>query len=70
MTAYELILLLSRFPKDAVVVTGDAHDGGIGKVCAENVREVRLRFGEANGLGWYELAEADEPSDVSGVWIV
>lgn len=69
MTVGELVLLLSRFPKDAVVVVGDPHDGGIGRLRADDVREVRLRFGESNGVSWYDLAEQDEPFDAHGIWI-
>lgn len=67
MTVSELILLLSTLPKDAVVIIGDANDGGVGRIREEDVREVRLRFDEANGLGWYELVEGSEPFDVKGV---
>ena len=69
MTASELIQVLSRFSKDAVVVTGVPHDGGIGRLRSEGVRAVRLRFCESNGLGWYEVAEEDGPCDTHGVWI-
>lgn len=65
----ELIELLRQHPADAVVLVGDPNDGGVGTLKFSDVRAVRLRFGEANGLGWYELAAEGEPSDVPGVWL-
>ncbi|MES2226812.1 MAG: hypothetical protein V4540_03465 [Pseudomonadota bacterium] len=69
MTASELIQVLSRFSEDAVVVIGAPQDGGVGRLRSEEVREVRLRFCESNGLGWYEVAEEDGPCDTYGVLI-
>lgn len=69
MTVDQLIELLRQHPPSAVVVIGDDEDGGIGKLRAENVRSVRLRFGEAKWIAWYELAQDDEPADVLGVRI-
>jgi len=69
LTVRELIELLSCLNQDAHVVVGDPNDGGLGRLRAEDVREVRLRYGDANGVGWYELAEVGEASDAQGVWI-
>ena len=68
LTVRELIELLSKRPPNALVVVGDPNDGGIGRLRAQDVRDVRLRFGEANGVGWCELVDGDE-FDALGVWI-
>jgi hypothetical protein len=68
LTVRELIELLSQRPPNALVVVGDPSDGGIGTLRAHDVRDVRLRFGESNGLGWVELVEGAE-FDALGVWI-
>jgi len=69
MTVGELIELLSHRPRDAQVVVGDPHDGGVGGLHAKNIRDVRLRFDEANGVGWLELVDTGDQFDVTGVWI-
>ena len=69
MNVHELMELLKRFPCDAVVVIGDDEDGGVGTLRAEDLRQVGLRFGEANGKAWYEFANDGSPADVQGLWI-